>query len=196
MKRMTFLLLTAVLLSACAPSATATSEQTVDDPLAMEDAVSIEITSSAFGQGQPIPSKHACTGDPASSLKDVSPELSWGKPPAGTQSFALIMDDPDAPGGTWVHWVLFNIPAAARGLPESVPVNVTLASGGVSGKNSWGRLGYGGPCPPSGTHRYFFKLYALDEMLGISEGASKGELEKAMVGHILAQGELMGTYSK
>jgi hypothetical protein len=196
MKQITILLLTVVLLSACAPTAPAAPEQTTDDPLAMEEAVSIELRSNAFDQGQPIPPKHACTGDAASSLKDVSPELSWGEPPEGIQSFALIMDDPDAPGGTWVHWVLFNIPASARGLPESTPVNVTLAGGGASGNNNWGRLGYGGPCPPSGTHHYYFKLYALDEMLAISEGADKGELEKAMVGHILAQGELMGTFSK
>jgi len=193
MKRITFyFLLSIVLLSACTPTTPITPEQTITDPLAMEETVSIEITSSAFAYGQPIPPKHACTGDPASSLKDISPELSWGEPPAGTQSFALIMDDPDAPNGTWDHWILFNIPASTRGLPESMPVN----SGFPGGNNSWGRTGYGGPCPPSGTHRYFFKLYALDEMLAISPGASKGELEKAMVGHILAQGELMGTFAK
>jgi len=158
----------------------------------MQDAMTINLTSSAFVQGEPIPPKHACTGDAASSLKDVSPDLSWGEPPAGTQSFALIMDDPDAPGGTWVHWILFNIPPTLRGLPESVPSN----PGFPGGSNSWGRLGYGGPCPPGGTHRYFFKLYALDEMLGISEGADKGELEKAMVGHILAEGELVGTFTR
>ena len=192
MKRITLLLLSVVFLSACAPSVPATPEPVIDDPLGMEDAMSIELKSSAFTQGQPIPPKHACTGDAASSLKDVSPELSWGEPPAGTQSFALIMDDPDAPVGTWDHWILFNIPASTRSLPESLPVN----SGFSNGNNSWGRTGYGGPCPPSGTHRYFFKLYALDEMLAISEGATKGELEKAMVGHILAKGELMGTFTK
>jgi Raf kinase inhibitor-like YbhB/YbcL family protein len=106
------------------------------------------------------------------------------------------MEDSDAPNGTWDHWVIFNIPASARGLPESIPANPTLPDGSTSGNNSWGRTGYGGPCPPSGTHRYFFKLYALDEMLAISAGATKGELEKAMVGHILAQGELMGTFTK
>jgi Raf kinase inhibitor-like YbhB/YbcL family protein len=160
--------------------------------LAVEGAPSIALTSSAFAQGEPIPAKHACTGDAASSLKDVSPPLTWGEPPAGTQSFALIMDDPDAPNGTWDHWILFNIPASTRSLPESIPAN----AGFPGGTNSWGQTGYGGPCPPSGTHRYFFKLYALDEMLAISPGASKGELEKAMVGHILAQGELMGTFTK
>jgi len=162
----------------------------------MEDGMSIELTSSAFVQGEPIPPKHACIGDAASSLKDVSPDLSWGEPPAGTQSFALIMDDPDAPVGTWDHWILFNIPASARSLPESIGANATQLDGSMSGKNSWGKTGYGGPCPPSGTHRYFFKLYALDEMLAISAGATKGELEKAMVGHILGTGELMGTFSK
>jgi len=190
-----YLVLAFVLLSACTPSV-AEPEQTVDDPLAMEEAVTIQLTSPAFTHEAPIPPQYSCVGDAASSLKDVSPALAWGEPPAGTQSFALIMDDPDAPGGTWVHWVLFNIPASARGLPESIGANSTLPDGSMGGNNSWGRTGYGGPCPPGGTHRYFFKLYALDEMLGISAGANKGELEKAMVGHILAQGELMGTFFK
>jgi len=189
MRRAGILLLTVVLLSACAPSATEPA-QTIDDPLGMEEAMSIEITSSAFAHEAAIPQKFSCKGE------DVSPALAWGEPPAGTQSFALIMDDPDAPAGTWVHWVLFNIPASTRGLPEAFPSDATLPDGSMSGKNSWGKTGYGGPCPPSGTHRYFFKLYALDEMLGISAGATKGELEKAMVGHILATGELMGTFSK
>jgi Raf kinase inhibitor-like YbhB/YbcL family protein len=158
--------------------------------------VILELTSDAFAQSQPIPAKYTCVGDTASPSKDISPELTWGEPPAGTQSFALIMEDSDAPNGTWDHWVIFNIPASARGLPESIPANPTLPDGSTSGNNSWGRTGYGGPCPPSGTHRYFFKLYALDEMLAISAGATKGELEKAMVGHILAQGELMGTFTK
>jgi len=196
MKRITlYLSLTVVLLSACT-SSVAEPAQTIDDPLAMEEAVSMQLTSPAFTHEAPIPPQYSCVGDAASSLKDVSPALAWGEPPAGTQSFALIMDDPDAPGGTWVHWVLFNIPASARGLPESIGANETYPDGSVSGDNSWGRTGYGGPCPPGGTHRYFFKLYALDEMLGISAGANKGELEKAMVGHILAQGELMGTFFK
>jgi len=194
MKRTAFyLLLTIILLAACTPSAPGVSEppeQTITDPLAMEEAGSMELTSSAFSQGQSIPDKFSCKGE------DVSPVLSWGEPPAGTQSFAFIMDDPDAPAGTWDHWVLFNIPASARGLPEGYPSDTSLADGSMSGNNSWGTTGYGGPCPPSGTHRYFFKLYALDETLGISAGASKGELEKAMVGHILAQGELMGTFTR
>ncbi|HKJ39982.1 MAG TPA: YbhB/YbcL family Raf kinase inhibitor-like protein, partial [Anaerolineales bacterium] len=162
MKRIVFYLLPVIMLiSACAPAATETPNQPVTDPLAMEDAMSIDLTSTAFAQGQAIPEKYTCVGDAASSLKDVSPPLTWGEPPADTQSFALIMDDPDAPIGTWDHWILFNIPASTRNLPESMPVN----SGFPGGNNSWGRTGYGGPCPPSGTHRYFFRLYALDEML-------------------------------
>ena len=190
MKRIIFLLLAIVLLSACAPSVPTTTEQTTTDPLGLEEAVPIELTSSAFTQGQPIPEKYTCKAE------DISPALSWGEPPAGTQSFALIMDDPDAPVGTWVHWVLFNIPASTRDLPEAFPSDATLPDGSMSGNSSFGGPGYGGPCPPSGTHRYFFKLYALDEMLAISVGATKGELEKAMAGHILAQAELMGTFSK
>ena len=190
MKRILFLLLTIVLLSACAPSAPSEPAQTIDDPLGMKEAASLQLTSTAFTHESPIPERYTCKGE------NVSPALSWGEPPAGTQSFALIMDDPDAPGGTWVHWVLFNIPASARSLPEAFPSDAALPDGSMSGDSSFSGPGYGGPCPPSGTHRYFFKLYALDEMLGISAGAGKGELEKAMVGHILAEGELMGTFSK
>ena len=148
------------------------------------------LTSTAFTQGKPIPAVYTCTS------RDISLTLAWGDPPEGTQSLALIMDDPDAPVGTWVHWVIYNIPAAARRLPENIPPDATLADGSLQGKNSWGRPGYGGPCPPSGTHRYFFKLYALDTMLNLPSGASKQQLLQAMEGHILAQVELMGTYKK
>jgi hypothetical protein len=156
----------------------------------MEVTMSIQLTSNAFTHEGRIPAQYTCSGS------DISPALSWGEPPAGTQSFALIMDDPDAPAGTWVHWVLFNIPASARGLAEAMPADERLSDGSMHGRNSWGKPGYRGPCPPSGTHRYFFKLYALDEMVAISAGADKGELLKAMEGHILAQGELMGTFSR
>lgn len=154
--------------------------------------MSLELTSDAFMNGQSIPAKYACTG------KNISPTLAWNEPPAGTQSFALIMDDPDAPGGTWVHWVLFNIPANTRNLPEDLPItgkNVDPNAIYV-GKNSWGAIGYGGPCPPSGTHRYFFKLYALDTTISLLPGATKEQVLKEMDGHILAQSELMGTFSK
>jgi Raf kinase inhibitor-like YbhB/YbcL family protein len=147
--------------------------------------MSLELTSDAFANGQSIPAKYTCTG------RNISPALAWKDPPTGTQSFAIIMDDPDAPGGIWVHWVLFNIPADARSLQENLDTSELSV-----GKNSWGSLGYGGPCPPSGTHRYFFKLYALDSPLSLSPGAKKEQLLKTMEGHILAQAEIMGTFSK
>ena len=147
--------------------------------------MSLEIKSDAFANGQSIPAKYSCTG------RNISPALTWGNAPAGTQSFALIVDDPDAPMGTWVHWVVFNIPSTTTGLEESAD------TGAVSvGKNSSGKMSYDGPCPPSGTHRYFFKLYAVDSMLSLSPGATKEQLLGAMQGYILAQGELMGTFSK
>jgi len=152
--------------------------------------MAFELTSTAFGQGEPIPRRYTCDGE------DISPPLQWSDPPQGTQSFALIADDPDAPMGTWVHWVLYNIPAQARGLPEAVSSDAELPDGSRHGQNSWRRLGYGGPCPPSGTHRYFFKLYALDAQLDLAAGANKKQLLRAMEGHILAQAELMGTYTR
>lgn len=159
-------------------------------PASAVPAASLSLTSPAFAQGQPIPARFTCDGE------DISPALNWGDPPAGTRSFVLILDDPDAPAGTWTHWVLFNIPADMRSLDEAVPALETLASGARHGKNSWGKLGYGGPCPPAGTHRYFFRLYALDVSLGLSPGAAKKDVQSAMQGHILAQGELMGTYAR
>ncbi|MDO9128697.1 MAG: YbhB/YbcL family Raf kinase inhibitor-like protein [Anaerolineales bacterium] len=155
-----------------------------------EDAMSFQLTSTAFTQGNLIPAQYTCTGE------DISPPLAWDEPPAGTQSLALIMDDPDAPAGTWVHWVIYNTPASAGSLPENVPPDAKLADGSLQGKNSWGKPGYGGPCPPSGTHRYFFKLYALDAVLTLASGVTKAELLTAMEGHILGYAELMGTYHK
>jgi len=185
MKRTLSIFMLAVLVSACSSPA---------EPTEAVVTTQLTLTSDAFAHGQSIPAKYTCVG------KDISPALAWGEPPAGTQSFALIMDDPDAPIGTWVHWVLYNIPAETRNLEEALPVtgkNVPEGQGGVfTGKNSGGNIGYNGPCPPSGTHRYFFKLYALDETVGLLPGADKGELLKAMEGHILAQGELVGTFSK
>jgi Raf kinase inhibitor-like YbhB/YbcL family protein len=147
-------------------------------------------TSTAFTNGQAIPLKYTCDGD------DISPPLEWADEPQGTLSFALIADDPDAPVGTWVHWVLYNVPAGTHTLPESVPSDAELSDGSRHGKNSWGQFGYGGPCPPGGTHRYFFKLYALDTVLDRGPGASKEQLLGAMEGHIVAQAELMGTYHR
>jgi Raf kinase inhibitor-like YbhB/YbcL family protein len=152
----------------------------------MEASMSLQLTSDAFINGQSIPAKYSCIG------KNISPALAWTEPPAGTQSFALIVDDPDAPGRTWVHWVLFNIAANTRSLQEGFSADNAIAVG----KNSSSQLSYQGPCPPSGTHRYFFKLYALDATLSILPGATKDQLLKEMDGHILVQAELLGTFSK
>ncbi len=153
--------------------------------------MSIQITSTAFSEAKPIPRKY--TGEDA----DVSPPLKWTGAPVNTQSFALISDDPDAPVGTWVHWVLYDVPPATAELSENVDKVLTLPNGGKQGRNDFGRIGYGGPMPPPGKpHRYFFKLYALDKSLDLKPGATKKELVKAMEGHTLAEGQLMGTYQR
>jgi len=150
----------------------------------------IKITSSAFTEGGLLPAKYTCDGT------DVSPPLQWDAVPQGTKSIALICDDPDAPMGTWVHWVLFNLPAEAKELTENIPPEKTLANGARQGTNDFRKIGYGGPCPPSGTHRYFFKIYALDAKVNLEAGANKRQLLKAMEGHILAQGQLIGKYKR
>ncbi|RMF89683.1 MAG: YbhB/YbcL family Raf kinase inhibitor-like protein [Methanobacteriota archaeon] len=151
----------------------------------------ITLTSTAFEEGGTIPLQHTCDGE------DISPSLSWEGIPHGTRSLALIMDDPDAPAGTWVHWVIYNIPGDRAGLPEGVPAEESLADGTLQGTNDFRRIGYGGPCPPRGPpHRYYFKLYALDTALDLPAGASKAELERAMDGHIIGRGELMGRYGR
>lgn len=148
------------------------------------------VQSPAFRAGSPIPARHTADGP------DVSPALSWSGVPPEAASLALVCDDPDAPRGNWVHWVLFDLPPSTTGLPEGVPADRRLPTGGVSGKNDFGRLGYGGPAPPGGTHRYFFRLYALDELVRLEPGATRAELSRAIEGHVLAEGELMGTYSR
>ncbi len=153
--------------------------------------MSLTLESTAFGAGERIPAKYTADG------QDVSPPLRWSEPPEGTKSFALICDDPDAPRGTWVHWLIWNIPADVRELPEAVPPREELANGARQGTNDFGRIGYGGPAPPPGRpHRYFFRLYALDTVLELPAGARRAELEDAMKGHVLAGGELMGTYGR
>ena len=152
--------------------------------------MALKLTSTAFTDGAAIPSQYTCDG------RDLSPPLAWSEPPAGTKSFALISDDPDAPGNTWVHWVLYNIPASARQLPEAYPAEQQQSDGTRQGTTDFGRLGYGGPCPPSGTHRYFFKLYALDATLSLAPGATKTHVEGAIQGHILGAAQLMGTYRR
>jgi Raf kinase inhibitor-like YbhB/YbcL family protein len=152
--------------------------------------MSFKITSSAFGEGELIPRKYTCDA------RDVSPPLAWTGVPAGAKTLALIADDPDAPMGTWVHWVAYNLPAGVAELPEATPPDPELKGGGRQGRNDFKRFGYGGPCPPSGTHRYFFKLYALDVALDLAAGATKAELLRAMEGHILAEAQLMGKYKR
>lgn len=152
--------------------------------------MSLEIKSPAFSEGGTIPSKYTCDG------KDVSPPLSWSGAPAGAKSFALICDDPDAPSGDWVHWVVFDLPPSSAGLPEGVPPRDEIAGGGHQGKNDFRKSGYGGPCPPGGTHRYVFKLYALDRTLGLGPGTTRAQLSAALKGHVLAEGRLTGTYSR
>ncbi len=150
------------------------------------------LTSTAFSDGAAIPAKYTCDGI------DVSPPLAWSGPPPGTRSFALIADDPDAPVGTWVHWVLYNLPAAVSELPENIAKVESLdLDGARQGRNDFRRPGYGGPCPPPGpAHRYFFKLYALDAPLQLKPGGQKKDLEAAMEGHVLGSAQLMGTYGR
>lgn len=152
--------------------------------------MAITITSSAFTEGAMIPKKHTCDAE------DISPDLKWSGVPQGAKSLALICDDPDAPVGTWVHWVLFNIPPDITALQAGIPADATLKNGARHGKNDFRKLGYGGPCPPGGTHRYYFKLYALDTVLTLESGSTKAQLLAAMKGHLLAEGQLMGTYKR
>jgi Raf kinase inhibitor-like YbhB/YbcL family protein len=153
--------------------------------------VKIALTSAAFREGEAIPRPYTADG------KDVSPPLRWADPPPGTKGFALVCDDPDAPGGAFVHWVLFNLPADRRELPEGVPAREELDGGAKQGKNDFGKVGYGGPAPPPGApHRYVFRLYALDTPLDLAAGATQGQLIPAMRGHVLAEGQLMGRYGR
>jgi len=156
-----------------------------------EAPMNIQLASTAFANGQSIPQKYTCDGD------DISPPLTWTGAPAGVKTFALITDDPDAPAGIWVHWVIYNLPPDATGLTEDTPKSDSLPNGAKQGVNDFKNVGYGGPCPPPGkAHRYFFKLYALDTTLDLPSGATKADLLKAMDGHVLAQGQLMGTYQR
>jgi Raf kinase inhibitor-like YbhB/YbcL family protein len=152
--------------------------------------MAITITSTVFTEGELIPRDYSCDG------KDISPPLAWAGIPEGTKSLAIICDDPDAPVGTWVHWVLFNIPATVNELPQGVKSDKVLENGAKHGINDFRKLGYGGPCPPGGTHRYYFKIYALDTELMQEPGLTKAALLKAIKGHILAEGQLMGRYKR
>lgn len=150
----------------------------------------MEIRSSAFFIGGSIPIQYTCDGE------NLSPPLQWESPPDGTRSFALIVEDPDAPNGTFTHWVLYNLPAESRELPEGLRDQSTLPVGAMQGKNSFNQIGFGGPCPPDGTHRYFFKLFAIDQLLELPEGVTKEELLKAIEGHVLDKAEVMGRYTR
>jgi Raf kinase inhibitor-like YbhB/YbcL family protein len=153
--------------------------------------VSLQVKSTDFASGGEIPKQFTCSG------ADISPALEWSEPPAGTKSLALIADDPDAPVGTWVHWVIYNIPANLLKLPQNFPKTEHPGDGSRQGRNDFEKIGYGGPCPPPGKpHRYFFKLYALDSKLNLPPGATKKDVESAMKGHILAQGEYMGRFAR
>ena len=150
----------------------------------------IQLTSAKFKEGELITSNYTCDG------QDISPPLKWSGVPQNTKSLALICDDPDAPVGTWVHWVIYYIPPAMSELQEGIPTEETTSNGIKQGVNDFKKIGYGGPCPPGGTHRYYFKIYALDAELKLTSGAKKSDLERAMKGHILATGQLMGKYKR
>ena len=155
-----------------------------------QDNSKLTVISYAFKEGETIPRQFTCDGI------NISPPLEWGKAPAPAKTIAIVAEDPDAPGGTWAHWVAYNLSAENIGMVENLPATEKLIAGGFHGKNDFGNLGYGGPCPPSGTHRYVFKVYALDVELPLKPGATKGEVESAMQGHIVAQGEIMGRYKR
>jgi Raf kinase inhibitor-like YbhB/YbcL family protein len=178
----------AFLLFSCGkdPQHVATGQRDEDKGVGM----AINLTSPDFDEGGSIASRYTCDG------LGISPPLSWDSVASGTRSWALIVDDPDAPGGIFVHWVIYNLRPDTRRLPEDVPNRQTLSSGAQQGVNGAGGVGYTGPCPPSGTHRYFFKVYALDTRLDLGGGATAVRLSDAMEGHVLAEGQLMGTYRR
>jgi len=180
-----------LLLTGCQSGGQTTTAQKSSSDKSGDSNMTFSLQSSSFSNGSPIPKKFTCEGS------DTSPALQWGDLPANTQSLALIADDPDAPAGTWTHWVVYDLPPSARQLPEAVPKQPALAGGGAQGANDFGKIGYGGPCPPPGkSHRYFFKLYALDAKLNLKPGATRQQVEHAMQGHVIGKAELMGTYQR
>lgn len=182
MKQVLFLALPIVLLCSCQGSRTPSS--------VTSGAKKMDVTSTAFKEGGDIPRQYTCDGD------DISPPLAWTGTPSDTKSLVVIADDPDAPSGTWVHWVVYHLPPTVQSLAEKTPPDQILANGARQGTNDFGKIGYGGPCPPSGTHRYFFKVYALNTTLDLPPGRKKADVEKAMQGHVLTDGQLMGRYSR
>ncbi len=150
----------------------------------------MEFASAAFKNGEPIPKQFTCDGP------NISPPLQWSGVPESARSLALLVDDPDAPRGSWVHWVLFNIPTGIPGLPENIKKTGTIPIGARQGVNDFREIGYGGPCPPGGKHRYFFRLYALDTELAVDPGATRAQFERAIQGHVVCEAQLMGTYQR
>ncbi len=185
LRKLCLLLIMAVVICSCEPK-----DESVSTKKSGEKTMELKITSPAFTDGALIPSKYTADG------ANVSPPLAWTGVPETAKSLALINDDPDAPMGTWVHWVVYNIPADTASFDENIPPDPTLPSGAMQGKTDFGRIGYGGPAPPSGTHRYYFKLYALDAVLDLPTGATKAQLETAMKNHILEQTQIMGKYKR
>lgn len=155
------------------------------------NAMAMKITTTAFNNGDKIPAQYTCDGT------DISPVLKWSEVPKGTQSICLIMYDPDAPKGTWTHWVIYNIPPDVKELAENTPKTETLSSGALQGTNDFGKIGYNGPCPPTGPeHRYYFKIYALDTKIAPPAKPNKKQIDDAITGHIIEKTQLMGFYGK
>ena len=174
-------------LAAAQPS---NSEQTQSDPDQEGTNMTFQLKSSAFSHGEPIPRVYSCDGE------NVSPPLTWTDPPAGSEALVLIMDDPDAPSGDFVHWVLYGLPAEAGSMPQAVAAEENRQDGSRQGNNGRGQIGYTGPCPPGGTHRYFFHLYAVDNQINLAAGEAKQAVLQHIDGHVVATAELMGTFSR
>lgn len=179
-----------ILTCSCAKQPKPVSNQTsVPTTNQNQATTNIKVTSTAFKEGEAIPPQYTCDG------VNISPSLEW-TPAPGAKTLAIVCDDPDAPAGTWTHWLVYNLPGATMGLIENMPAQDKVGGGGMQGTNDFGKIGYGGPCPPRGTHRYFFKVYVLDSELPLKPGATKDQLMKAMEGHVIAQGQLAGLYSR
>jgi Raf kinase inhibitor-like YbhB/YbcL family protein len=190
-KRLPFIFAACLLIAGCSNHVQPTETETATQPPAKHDPakMQMQLSSDAFANGQPIPDKYTCHG------QDMSPPLKWSGAPSQTKSIALTVEDPDAPSGTFTHWVIFNVPATATSFSEDIAKTGTLPDGSKQGNNSFGNIGYNGPCPPAGQmHHYIFKIYALDSTVSLDTGAQKEDLLNAINGHILAQGEWTGTY--
>jgi Raf kinase inhibitor-like YbhB/YbcL family protein len=181
------LLVLSLTVSGCSKPAPTKTQTVVNS---VPDKAEIKLTSTAFKEGEAIPRGYTCDG------ANVSPPLEWAGVPKSAKSISIVADDPDAPGGTWAHWLIYNLPADNIGLVENLPATEKIAAGGFQGTNDFKKIGYGGPCPPSGTHHYVFRIYAIDSELPLRAGMTKAELLKAMEGYIVMQGQLMGTYRR